>query len=89
MAKMFFKLEVLSMIEYYPWLFGFRPDTMTRGPLLPHGWDGDAWTRPGGYVGQTYLVRAWNPTKKRLLIGRGLLYKDARRQLLERIDLVS
>ena len=35
----------------------YVPDDMTLGPVLPEGWDGDAWMKPAG---GGYFLRAWN-----------------------------
>jgi hypothetical protein len=55
-------------------------DPMTQGPILPEGWDGDAWidpARPG------YFLRAWHKQEGRVAYGRGITYEAARRALLE------
>lgn len=57
-------------------------DPMTQGPMLPEGWDGDAWVRTGG---RGYFVRAWLKRDLRVAYGRGETYEEARRQLLDDI----
>ncbi len=57
-------------------------DPMTQGPVLPEGWDGDAWERPGG--GDDFL-RAWNKECGLVAYGRGSTYEEARRCLLDNL----
>jgi hypothetical protein len=62
----------------------YIPDPMTQGPVLPEGWDGDAWVdpnprRPG------YFLRAWNAQTGRVAYARGTTYEDARRMLLTEV----
>jgi hypothetical protein len=54
-------------------------DPMTQGPILPEGWDGDAWLEP---TGKGYFLRAWNTRNVRVAYGNGATYEDARRTLL-------
>ena len=54
-------------------------DPMTQGPILPEGWDGDAWIDP---LGKGYYLRAWNKQTSRVAYGGGPTYGDARRALL-------
>jgi len=56
---------------------------MTQGPVLPEGWDGDAWVKVGD---KAYFLRAWNKKTLRIAYGRGLTYEEARRSLLEDIS---
>jgi hypothetical protein len=56
-------------------------DPLTQGPVLPEGWDGDAWVdpsprRPG------YYLRAWNTRTGRIAYARGTTYESTRRALL-------
>lgn len=60
----------------------YVPDTITYGPALPEGWDGDAWIQPGG---GGYFLRAWNKAEARFAIGTGTGYAAAREQLLSEI----
>ena len=39
--------------------FGFSPDHMSNGPMLPQGWDGNSWVNETT-AGSTYHLRAWN-----------------------------
>ena len=57
----------------------FVPDPMTLGPVLPEGWDGDAWIRPGN---PSYFLRAWS-IDGRVAYGIADTYEAARRLLLE------
>jgi hypothetical protein len=62
----------------------YVPDPMTQGPVLPEGWDGDAWIdpnprRPG------YFLRAWNFRTKRVAYARGTTYVGAREALLAEV----
>ena len=59
-------------------------DSMTLGPVLPEGWDGDAWEKPGG--GGSFL-RAWNKSTERFAIGRGNTYEEARGELMREVVL--
>ncbi len=54
-------------------------DPMTQGPILPEGWDGDAWVDPAG---PGCFLRAWSKSTGRIATGRGKTYEDARRELL-------
>lgn len=54
-------------------------DPMTQGPILPEGWDGDAWVDPAGHG---CFLRAWNKSTGRVAIGDGPTYEEARRALL-------
>lgn len=60
----------------------YVPDPMTQGPVLPEGWDGDAWVslQPDGY-----FLRAWNPEKSLVAYGRGKTYKSASESLMEEV----
>jgi len=58
------------------------PDPMTQGPVLPEGWDGDAWV---GIKGRGYFLRAWNAGTGRIAYGRGTTYKEARDALLAEV----
>ena len=60
----------------------FLPDPMTQGPVLPEGWDGDAWCGPPG---KGYFLRAWNADDQRVAYGSGLTYESARTALLEEV----
>jgi hypothetical protein len=60
----------------------YVPDDMTLGPRLPEGWDGDAWTQPGG---GGHFLRAWHKPTGRYAIGTGSKYEEARQRLLEDI----
>lgn len=55
-------------------------DPLTLGPVLPEGWDGDAWVEPGG---RGYFLRAWHKPTARVAYGRGPTYEAARRVLLD------
>ena len=57
-------------------------DPITQGPVLPEGWDGDAWVKASG---RAYFLRAWDKESHRVAYGRGSSYDDARRELLEDI----
>jgi hypothetical protein len=57
-------------------------DPMTQGPVLPEGWDGDAWVDP---TGPGCYLRAWNKESGRVAYGRGGLYEEARRALLQEV----
>jgi hypothetical protein len=74
-----------ALLGMLPSLFRFSRDPMTSGPVLPPGWDGDAWVRPCALRGESYLLRAWHIATGQLFIGRGLLYVDARRHLLDQV----
>jgi hypothetical protein len=54
-------------------------DPMTQGPILPEGWDGDAWLDPSG---NGYYLRAWNKQSGRVAYGSGQTYELTRRALL-------
>jgi hypothetical protein len=63
----------------------YVPDPMTQGPVLPEGWDGDAWVdanprRTG------YFLRAWNARTNRVAYARGTAYESARRALLAEVS---
>lgn len=60
----------------------FVADTMTLGPRLPRGWDGDAWTSPDE---SHYFLRAWNKATARYAIATGDRYDEARKTLLGEI----
>jgi hypothetical protein len=53
----------------------YVPDPMTQGPVLPEGWDGDAWVDPKG---RGYYLRAWNKQSGRVAYGKGPSYESAR-----------
>jgi hypothetical protein len=55
-------------------------DAITQGPILPEGWDGDAWVDLGE---REYFLRAWNKESGRVAYGRGSSYDEARRALLK------
>ena len=57
-------------------------DPMTQGPILPEGWDGDAWCDPGG---RGFYLRAWNKASGRVAYSRGRTYADARAALLREV----
>jgi hypothetical protein len=63
----------------------YVPDPMTQGPVLPEGWDGDAWVdpnprRPG------YFLRAWNKSTGRVADAQDSTYESARRALLAEVS---
>ena len=58
----------------------YVPDSMTLGPVLPEGWDGDSWEKAGG--GRGYFLRAWNKGSGRIAIGQADTYEEARRRLM-------
>jgi hypothetical protein len=60
----------------------FVPDGMTYGPVLPEGWDGDAWE---GRHSEGYFLRAWNKRLGRYAIGTGEKYEEARKALCDEI----
>jgi hypothetical protein len=55
-------------------------DPMTLGPVLPEGWDGDAWEKVGGRGGS--FLRAWNKATGRVAYATATSYEEARRLLL-------
>lgn len=55
-------------------------DPMTLGPVLPEGWDGDAWVEPRG---RGYFLRAWNKGTARVAYGIGTTYEESRKRLLD------
>jgi hypothetical protein len=55
-------------------------DPMSQGPVLPEGWDGDAWVDP---LGQGYFLRGWNKRTSRIAYGTGQTYEAARKKLLD------
>ncbi len=61
----------------------YLPDTLTLGPRLPAGWDGDAWTSPDETA---YFLRAWNKCLACYAIGRGNRFEDARTALMGEIQ---
>jgi hypothetical protein len=60
----------------------FVPDSLTYGPVLPEGWDGDAWQ---GRDNTGYFLRAWNKRTGRYAIGAAPEYEEARKHLLDEI----
>ncbi len=58
----------------------YVPDPMTQGPVLPEGWDGDAWCEPSG---SACYLRAWNKQSGRIAVGQGKTYAEARELLLK------
>ena len=60
----------------------YIPDDMTLGPVIPEGWDGDAWMKPGG---GGYFLRAWNKNAARYATAHGDKYEQAREKLLAEI----
>ena len=58
----------------------YLADPMTQGPILPEGWDGDAWIN---LKGDSYFLRAWNKQTNQVAYGKGKTYEDARRALLD------
>jgi hypothetical protein len=60
----------------------FVPNGMTGSPVLPEGWDGDAWE---GRHSKGVFLRAWNKRLGRYAIGAGEKYEDAERTLFEEI----
>ena len=57
----------------------YLPDPMTLGPVLPEGWDGDAWISPRG---DGYFLRAWNKGSGRIALSRSDTYQGARKSLI-------
>ena len=57
-------------------------DPMTLGPVLPEGWDGDAWVEPRG---RGYFLRAWNKGTARVAYGAGRTYEESRKHLLDEV----
>jgi hypothetical protein len=74
-----------AYVAAFPSHFGFHPDSMTLGPVLPSGWDGDSWVRPCPLRGESFLLRARERATGRVVIGRGLLYADSCRHLLNQL----
>jgi transcriptional regulator with XRE-family HTH domain len=62
----------------------FVPDPMTRGPLLPADWEGDAWAREGAND-SSYYLRAWNRHTGKCVSSRASRYEDARAALVDKI----
>lgn len=58
------------------------PDPLTLGPVLPEGWDGDAWIAAKG---DHFFLRAWNKSSSRVAYARAETYETARRLLLDEI----
>jgi hypothetical protein len=54
---------------------------MTQGPVLPEGWDGDAWVDASK---KGYFLRARHKQSARVAYGKGSTYEEARRALLEK-----
>lgn len=63
----------------------YVPDPMTQGPVLPEGWDGDAWVDPNPRR-TGYFLRAWNARTNRVAYARGTNYESARRALLAEVS---
>jgi len=61
----------------------YVPDSMTLGPALPEGWDGDSWEKVGG---RGYFLRAWNKDLGRIALGQADTYEEARRRLMGEIS---
>jgi len=59
-------------------------DPMTLGPVLPEGWDGDAWENVGRSGGS--FLRAWNKATGRVAYGDANSYEEARRLLLLKVS---
>jgi hypothetical protein len=59
-------------------------DPMTLGPVLPEGWDGDAWEKIGNRGGS--FLRAWNKTTGRVAYAEATSYEEARRSLLREVS---
>jgi hypothetical protein len=57
-------------------------DPVTQGPMLPEGWDGDAWLDPQG---KRYFLRAWSKRDNRVAYGEATTYEEARRALLHEV----
>jgi hypothetical protein len=62
----------------------YVPDPMTQGPVLPEGWDGDAWVDPNPRR-TGYYLRAWNAHTNRVAYARGTAYESTRRALLAEV----
>ena len=60
----------------------YLADPMTQAPILPEGWDGDAWVGPRG---RGYFLRAWNKQVGLVAYGRGPTYEAARRAILDQV----
>ena len=58
-------------------------DPMTLGPVLPEGWDGDAWEKIGNRGGS--FLRAWNKLTGRAAYAEESSYEEARRVLLREV----
>lgn len=65
---------------------GFFEDTLTAGPNLPNGWEGDAWTKYLGPNSARFFLRAWNKKKGQATSAESDKYEAARAMLLERIS---
>jgi len=61
------------------------PDSQTLGPVLPLGWDGDAWQREDSN-GNSYWLRAWNKSTSRYAVAQAETYETARESLLQDIE---
>jgi len=57
-----------------------EPDDMTLGPVLPAGWDGDAW-KGKDKAGNSYWLRAWNQKTTCYAIAQASTYVAARQIL--------
>lgn len=62
-----------------------EPDDLTLGPVLPAGWDGDAWKREAKNV-NSYWLRAWNQSTGQYAIAKADRYDEARERLIESIN---
>jgi hypothetical protein len=58
---------------------------MTLGPVLPAGWDGDAWAREGEGK-NSYWLRAWNKITGQFAIAQAEKYEVAASLLRDRIS---
>jgi len=56
-------------------------DNMTSGPVLPAGWDGDAWKCEGTGT-NSYWLRAWNKETGQYAVAQASTYESAQ-QLLQ------
>lgn len=62
----------------------YVPDTMTKGPVLPAEWEGDAWVREAK-GDNSFWLRAWNKATGEFVTAEASKYETARKLLRDRI----
>ena len=78
-------MDIAELIRRITVPVGYVLDSMTNGPGLPSGWDGDAWLAPDG--GRGYFLRAWNNQTGMIAISQNeQSFETARAALVARVQ---